>query len=73
MIMDAVVTVTSNRSLASKTFHAGDGLHVMVVDDDIICLSIVAGILKSWKYEGIDGLCLLFYDILYVKSCLTYM
>lgn len=58
--MDAVVTVTSNRSLASKTFHAGDGLHVMVVDDDIICLSIVAGILKSWKYEGMSWTMLAF-------------
>lgn len=42
---------TSSQSLEIKTSHVG--LHIMVVDDDVICLSIVAGILKTWKYEGI--------------------
>ncbi|RVW28447.1 Two-component response regulator ARR2 [Vitis vinifera] len=39
----------SNQSLKNKTSFGG--LNIMVVDDDIICLSIVAGILKTMKYE----------------------
>lgn len=28
------------------------GVKVMVVDDDVVCLSIVSGILRTWKYQG---------------------
>ena len=45
------VITASNQSMDAKTSHTG--LHIMVVDDDVICLSIVAAILKTWKYEGI--------------------
>ena len=28
-------------------------VNVLVVDDDVVCLSIVAAILRAWKYQGI--------------------
>ncbi|RVW58536.1 Two-component response regulator ORR25 [Vitis vinifera] len=40
---------TSKQSVKAET--SFDAIRVMVVDDDIICLSIVAGMLKTWKYQ----------------------
>ena len=47
--MDGEINIP-DQSLKNKT--TSGGLNVLIVDDDIICLSIVAGILKTMKHEG---------------------
>lgn len=44
---------TLSKSVEEEAETPLDAIRVLVVDDDIICLSIVAGMLKSWKYQGI--------------------
>lgn len=46
---EKIIKTSKQSSMAEAPF---DAIRVMVVDDDIICLSIVAGMLKTWKYQG---------------------
>ena len=47
--------INSPNQQSHKTITSAAGVNVMVVDDDVICLSIVAGILRTWRYQGIKG------------------
>lgn len=48
------ITLMSNSSEVTKTTRKSvDTISILVVDDDTTCLSIVAAILKKFKYEGI--------------------
>lgn len=48
------ITLMSNSSEVRKTTRKSvDTISILVVDDDTTCLSIVAAILKKFKYEGI--------------------
>ncbi|KAL6321292.1 hypothetical protein AAG906_016326 [Vitis piasezkii] len=43
--------INSPNQQSHKTITSAAGVNVMVVDDDVICLSIVAGILRTWRYQ----------------------
>lgn len=43
---------TNSLNYSSESRRSWDSISILVVDDDTTCLSIVAAILKKFKYEG---------------------
>lgn len=48
---DEMVVANKSSEIVDSEFYKS--YSIMVVDDDITCLSIVAAQLKKWKYQGI--------------------